>query len=69
MRDFLKLDHPFFAKPWRRYLTLATCAVWGGIEMARGATGWGMVFWGLGVVAFWHFRQIDWTKYDDKPKG
>lgn len=58
------LDHAFFARAWRRYVTLAVCFIWAGGEAAQGNWGWAVLFGGLGVVAWWQFRKVDWSKYD-----
>jgi len=58
------LDHPFFALPWRRHLTVAVCFAWGLIEAITGASFWAAVFLGMSGYAFWQFGRIDWSKYD-----
>ena len=64
MKKFINLDTAFFAQPWRRYLTLAVCFGWGGFEALLGNLIWCLIFVGLGAVAVWQFRQIDWSKYE-----
>lgn len=64
MRRLINFDHPFFARPARRYVTVAVCALWGLFELATGAIMWAVIFLGLAAVAHWSFGQIDWTKYD-----
>ncbi|MFL4472158.1 hypothetical protein ACERZ8_20570 [Tateyamaria armeniaca] len=64
MKKLIDLDNAFFAHAWRRHLTLAVCFGWGLFELALGNAIWSLVFVALGVVAFWQFRQIDWSKYD-----
>ncbi|MBY5934132.1 hypothetical protein KUV51_14075 [Tateyamaria omphalii] len=59
------LDHEFFAKPWRRYLTVAVCVLWGLFELSTGAVGWAMFILGIGGYAQWQFSKVDWSKYDD----
>lgn len=60
----INLDHAFFARPWRRLMTLAVCFGWGGFEATLGNLGWTALFFGIGAVAAWQFRRIDWSKYD-----
>ncbi|MEP1963606.1 hypothetical protein [Tateyamaria sp.] len=64
MRKLIDLDHAFFARPSRRYITVAVCALWGLFELSMGATLWATLFFGIGAIAVWQFRQIDWSKYD-----
>jgi hypothetical protein len=66
MRPLINFDHAFFARPWRRHLTVAICVIWGLVELSMGATVWGVIFLGLGALAQWRFGQIDWSKYDDE---
>ncbi|MEO9572561.1 MAG: hypothetical protein ABJ263_18685 [Tateyamaria sp.] len=61
---FINLDHAFFAQPLRRTLTLAVCFGWGGFEALMGNLGWAAIFLGLGAIALWQFRKIDWSKYE-----
>ncbi|WP_299730435.1 hypothetical protein [uncultured Tateyamaria sp.] len=64
MRRLIDLDHAFFAQAWRRHLTLGACFGWGLFEVLLGNLIWALIFLGLGAVALWQFRQIDWSKYD-----
>ncbi|MEM6373103.1 MAG: DUF3329 domain-containing protein [Pseudomonadota bacterium] len=64
MQKLMNLDHAFFAVPWRRFLTLVICFGWGMFELSLGNAIWSLVFLGLGAVALYQFRQIDWSKYD-----
>ena len=50
---FLDRDHPMFARPWVRWATVLVPAVWGGFEVAMGAPGWAILFWGVAAYAFW----------------
>ena len=59
------LDHVFFAKPWRRYMTVAVCVLWGMFELSIGAVGWAVFIFGIGAYAQWQFTRVDWSKYDD----
>lgn len=60
----LNMDHAFFAPAWRRYLTVAICALWGLFELATGAVIWGAIFIGIGALAQWQFTKVDWSKYE-----
>ena len=64
MRRLIDLDHAFFARPRRRYITVAICALWGLFELWTGAVMWAVIFLGVAGVAQWSFSQIDWSKYD-----
>ncbi|WP_299286140.1 hypothetical protein [uncultured Tateyamaria sp.] len=64
MRPLINFDHAFFARPIRRYVTVAICALWGLFELSTGAVLWAIIFLGLAGLAQWRFMQIDWTKYD-----
>lgn len=46
-------DHPFFAKPWRRWATVLLPLGWGGAELSFGNPGWALVFGAAGVYAAW----------------
>lgn len=59
------LDLPFFAPPWRRQAVLLVCFGWAAFEALNAAFGWAIVFAGLGGIAWWQFRKIDWSKYED----
>jgi len=54
--------HPAFDKPWVRYVTAFPALVWGGVELWMGNPGWGLIFLGLGVYAFWQLFIV-------RPKG
>ncbi len=45
------LDHPFFLPLWRRVAVAALCLGWAGLELARGALFWAVLFGGLGLYA------------------
>ena len=62
-------DHPFFAVPWRRQAIVTFCLCWGVFEFFSGAPFWGVIFVGLGAIAWWQFRFIDWSKYDKEDDG
>lgn len=66
MRKFIDLDHAFFARPWRRYLTVVVCVLWGLFELSMGAHLWALLFFGIGAIAAWQFYQIDWSKYEEE---
>lgn len=65
MRKFIDLDHPFFVPPWRRHLTVTVALAWGFFELSMGAYLWALLFLGLGGIALYQFRTIDWSKYDN----
>ena len=46
-------NHPFFAKPWRRWATSLLPLGWGGAEFLMGNPGWAMVFATAGAYAFY----------------
>jgi len=50
---FLDRDHPFFAKPVRRWLTVLFPLAWGGFEIALGNPGWGVLFLAVSAFAAW----------------
>jgi len=64
MQKLINLDHGFFAPAWRRHLTVAVSLGWGVFELVLGNAAWALIFFALGAVALWQFRQIDWSKYD-----
>ena len=49
----LEPTHPFFAKPYRRWLTALLPILWGIVELVSGSPGWGMLFLALGLYALW----------------
>ncbi len=53
MRKFLDADHPFFAKAWVRWLTIAICAGMAVLEFSNGNPGWGGLFAAGGAWAFY----------------
>jgi len=46
-------DHPFFAKPWRRWLTVLLPAGWAGVELYGGNAGWAILFGAAAAYAAW----------------
>lgn len=44
-------DHPFFAKPWRRWVTVLLPLGWAGVEVFSGNPGWAMLFGAAGLYA------------------
>lgn len=52
---FLETDHPFFKPLWIRVLIVAFCVAWGVFEFIGNAPFWGVLFLGMGVIAFWGF--------------
>ncbi|MDP2737883.1 MAG: hypothetical protein Q8O82_04025 [Pseudorhodobacter sp.] len=51
--QFLDPDHPFFRRPATRWATALVPLAWGGAEAWSGNPGWGVLFIGAGVYAFW----------------
>ena len=47
----LDLDHPVFLPLWRRVAVVALCLGWAGLDLARGALFWAVLFGGLGLYA------------------
>jgi len=62
MKKFLDADHPFFAKPWVRWVSALFPTFWGMAEFAMGSPGWGMVFLGAGAWAFYVLIYVGPTK-------
>ena len=50
---FLDRDHPFFARPWIRWLSVLFPLIWGGVELWVGLAVWGVLLLVLGVWAAW----------------
>ena len=46
-------DHPFFAKPWRRWVTALVPMAWGVAELSFGNPGWALMFGAAGAYALW----------------
>jgi hypothetical protein len=47
-------NHPFFARPWVRWVSVAVPALWGAVEFLWvGDPFWGLLFLGVGGLAFW----------------
>jgi hypothetical protein len=46
-------DHPFFAKPWRRWLTVLFPGVWAAVELYSGNPGWATLFGAASAYAAW----------------
>ncbi|MCU0830642.1 MAG: DUF3329 domain-containing protein [Rhizobiaceae bacterium] len=52
-QKFLDADHPFFKPVWRRWVVLAACFGWAGVELYNGAHVWAALFGGAGAYAAW----------------
>ncbi|POF34858.1 hypothetical protein [Roseibium marinum] len=52
---FGPVEHPWFDPLWRRYLLVAVCAGWTGVEYYFGSTTWFYVTLGITVYAGWSF--------------
>ncbi len=50
---FLDRDHPFFAKKWVRVVTVAVPAAMGALEFSMQSPGWGILFIGAALWAWW----------------
>lgn len=46
-------NHPFYASPLRRWLTVALPAVWAVIEFVWGGPGWAVLWAGAAAYAYW----------------
>lgn len=44
-------DHPFFARPWRRWATVLLPLAWAGVELYHNSPGWAVLFGAAGVYA------------------
>jgi len=53
MQRLLDPRHPFFAKPWRRWVTALLPLAWGIAEAMMGSPGWAVLFGGAGAYAFY----------------
>jgi hypothetical protein len=53
MKKFLDADHPFFAPVWRRWVTVISPMIWGGVELSLGSPGWAALFGAAGAWAYW----------------
>lgn len=51
----IDFDHPFFEPLWRRIAIVVFCLAWAAFEFATGATFWGVLFGGFGLVSAWGF--------------
>lgn len=47
------LDHPFFLPVWRRYLTVAACTLWTGVELWVGEPFWAVIAGGFAAYTLW----------------
>lgn len=52
---FLDLNHPFFLPPWRRYATIASCALWALFEWTLGTPFWAILFTALAAYTAYSF--------------
>ena len=50
---FLDRDHPFFAKPWVRVVTVAVPAAMAALEFSMSSPGFGILFAGAAGWALW----------------
>jgi hypothetical protein len=50
---FLDPDHPFFARPWRRWATVLIPALWAAVELWGGSPGWALIFGAAAGYALW----------------
>lgn len=50
---FLDPNHPFFAKLWVRWATALFPLAWAALEFIFNSPGWGVLFAGAGVYAFY----------------
>ncbi|NEY90494.1 hypothetical protein [Tabrizicola oligotrophica] len=50
---FFDRDHPFFAKPWVRAVTVAVPGTMAVVDFTMGSPGWGVVFAGATAWALW----------------
>ena len=64
-RGFFDVQSPFFRPLWRRVLVTALTLAWAGVEVARGATFWAMLFGGAGIYLAWAFF-IDFKPEDEE---
>lgn len=64
-------NHPFFARPLVRWATALFPVGWAGVEFVNGSPGWGVVFAGMGAIAFWALiiRGPDAPQEDDPGRG
>lgn len=46
-------DDPFFAVPWRRWVTILAPAGWAVVELVTGNPGWALVFGAAAAYALW----------------
>ncbi|WP_415182906.1 hypothetical protein [Phaeovulum sp.] len=44
---------PFFAAPWRRWLTVLAPGVWAVFELMTGSPGWALMFAAISTYAAW----------------
>lgn len=49
----LDADHPFFIPVWRRWVTVLAPLAWSVVEFRYNGPGWGVLFAGAGLYAFW----------------
>ena len=49
--QLLDPNDPFFAKPWRRWVTTLFPLGWAVVEVLRGNPGWGLLFAAAGAYA------------------
>lgn len=52
---FLDLNHPFFLPVWRRYATIASCALWMLFELVFGTPFWAVLAGALAAYTAWSF--------------
>ena len=49
----LDANHPFFAPVWRRWATVISPLIWGGLELYLNNPGWAVLFGAAGAWAYW----------------
>lgn len=68
-------NHPFFARAWVRWLTALFPVGWAVVEFVNDSPGWGVVFAGMGAIAFWALivrgpdAPPEDAGRDDRPQG
>lgn len=51
--NFFDMNHPFFKPLWIRVLVVSLCVGWAVFEFIGGSPFWGVLFLGMGGIAFW----------------